>query len=265
MPTGGLLLTVSKPNKNRDRREMVEQMRKQAQAAERRRSLAIVGACVVVALAIVGIAVFQYVKGEREKAELAERKLSEIGVAAQAAGCTPVREEPATGQGDHVTTTVTYDTVPPSYGPHNPSADNSGSHFFTADDRPDVEVLVHNLEHGWTIVWYDESVANDDAQMKLLRATADKFDQHGSDPRYNMIIAPWTEDDGEGRPIPEGKHLAFTHWSIHQPVYAPPTGSEQVPSFGESQYCSAFSGAALDDFMKKFPYDDAPEGFLWHQ
>ena len=34
-----------------------------------------------------------------------------------------------------------------------------------------------------------------------------------------MIIAPWTKDDGD--PIPDGKHIALTHWSIHQPTYDP--------------------------------------------
>ncbi len=116
----------------------------------------------------------------------------------------------ASGQSEHQTTPVIYETEPPSYGPHNPSADNSGNHFYTADDRPPVEVLVHNLEHGWTIVWYDESVADDDAQMQVLEATAEKFDQFdsdrpaefdqfGFDPRYNVIIAPWTKDDGQAR------------------------------------------------------------------
>ncbi len=31
-----------------------------------------------------------------------------------------------------------------------------------------------------------------------------------------------------------------------------------------SQYCATFSGAALAEFMKKYPYDDAPEGYIWH-
>lgn len=256
---------MSKSNKNRERREMVEKMRREAQAAERRRTLAIVGVCVLVAVVILGFAVFQYVQAEREKDELAGLDLANIGVPAKNAGCTPVREESATGQGQHVSTPVIYKTEPPSYGPHNSSTAPSGIHFYTADDRPEVEALVHNLEHGWTIVWYDESVADDEEQMKLLEATAEKFDQFGDEPRYNVIIAPWTKEDGQaGGVIPEGKHIAFTHWSIHQPVYSPPTGSEPVPSFGVSQYCSTFSGAALDDFMKKYPYDDAPEGYIWH-
>lgn len=244
---------------------MVEQLRKEAKAAERRRTLGVVAICVVVALIIVGLAAYKVYKDKQAKDEIANTNLSDIGAAAQAAGCEPIKEDPATGVSKHTDQPVTYDVSPPSYGPHNKTPDSSGKHLFTAADRPPVEVLVHNLEHGWTIVWYDESVAADDAQMKQLQATADKFDAHGSDPTYNMIIAPWTSKDGGGKPIPDGKHVALTHWSIHQPVYKPQTSNDQPPSFGESEYCGTFSGEALQTFMKKYPYDDAPEGSLWHQ
>jgi hypothetical protein len=258
---------VSKSSKNRERREMVEKLRKEAKAAERRRSLTILSICVVIALIIVGFATFKIVQDNRQKDALAKEDLATIGASAAAAGCTGVEEKEATGQGQHVTTPVIYETTPPSYGAHNPTPADSGIHIYTAEDRPEIERLVHNLEHGWTIVWYDESVAGDDDQMQVLQATADKFDDFGSDPRYNVIIAPWTSDDGQGKPIPEGKHIAFTHWSIHQPTYDESAfqGEGDIPSWGESQYCSEFSGGALDEFMRKYPYDDAPEGYLWHQ
>lgn len=258
---------MSKSNKNRERREKVEQLRREAKAAERRRSLIIVAVCAVVALLIVGVAVVSIVNKNKETDKIAAQSLSDIGASAQAAGCTDIKEEDATGAGQHTTKPVTYDAVPPSYGPHNPTPDSSGKHIYT-DDRPDVEVLVHNQEHGWTIVWYDESVANDPDQMKVLEATAKKFDAEGGDPKANVIIAPWTKDDQGGGVIPDGKHIAFTHWSVHQPTYDPEfyqTAEEEIPSYGVSQYCTDFSGGALDDFMKKYPYDDAPEGYLWHQ
>lgn len=255
---------MSKSSKNRERRETVEQMRRQARAAERRRTLAVVAVCAIVALAIVGAAVFSYLSNQREQEELAGRKLAEIGVSASAANCSDISEVKATGQGDHTTAPVTYDVVPPSFGPHNPTAAEGGIHFYSEDDRPPVEVLVHNLEHGWTVVWYDETAAEDDATMKAMRAAADKFDAEGDDPRFNVIFAPWTSKDGNGKPIPEGKHVALTHWSIHQPKYTPPTSDETPESFGVSRYCETFSGDVLDEFMTDYPYDDAPEGFLWH-
>jgi hypothetical protein len=259
---------VSKSKSNRDRRELVEQMRKQAKAAERRRTTAVVSICVVVALIIVGIAGYSVYQNKQHSDALNGTALADLGTAAASAGCEPVKQKAADGAGQHTTAKVLYATVPPSYGPHNPTPDSSGLHFFTAADRPPVEVLVHNLEHGWTIVWYDDTAAKDSTEMQALRDTAAKFDQHGNDPRYNMIIAPWTKNDGDGQPIPDGKHVAFTHWSVHQPTYNPAfyqTPEASAHSWGESQYCSTFSGAALASFMKKFPYDDAPEGFLWHQ
>ena len=47
--------------------------------------------------------------------------------------------------------------------------------LYTADDRPELETLVHNLEHGYTILWYDETVAADDDAMTSSRAIADKL------------------------------------------------------------------------------------------
>ena len=255
---------MSKSNSNRERREMVEQMRSQAKAAERRRTLVVVSICVVVALLIVGAAGYSIYKGKQDVA-------AAVSSSATTAGCEPVVEEEATGAGQHTTGKVLYETAPPAYGPHNPSADESGLHFYSADDRPDVEVLVHNLEHGWTIVWYDDTIANDAVQLRALTDTAATYASHGNDPQDNVIFAPWTAEDGSGQPIPDGKHIAFTHWSVHQPTYDPQffataqQSGQEIPSYGESQYCSTFSGAALDDFTKQFPYDDAPEGFLWHQ
>ncbi len=256
---------MSKSNKNRERREMVEQLRKQARAAERRRTLIVVAICVAVALVIVGVAGYTIYEDRKAEDELKSKQLTDIGPAATAAGCSPIEEVSATGVGSHTSDPVTYDVVPPSFGPHNPTAAEGGIHMYTESDRPEVEVLVHNLEHGWTIVWYDESVASDEEQMRQLEATAAKFDAEGANPKFNMIIAPWTEEDGQGRPIPDGKHIALTHWSIHQPEYDESVFSEQPASWGESLYCDTFSGEALDDFMKRFPYDDSPEGFLWHR
>lgn len=255
---------MSKSSTNRDRRATVEQMRKQAQAAERRRTLTVVAVCVVVGLIIVGLAGFTLYQNEQEKKDLAEQSLSDLGASAQSAGCSAVLEEEATGAGQHVSEPVGYETTPPAYGPHFDITADPSTHFYDAGDRPPVEQLVHNLEHGWTIVWYDESVADDDDQMKALEATAAKLDAEGSDPKSNVIIAPWTSDDGD--PIADGKHIAFTHWSVHQPVYDPEFfKTEQIDSFGQSQYCDTFSGGALEEFTTKYPYDDAPEGFLWHE
>jgi nitrate reductase NapE component len=254
---------VGKSSKNRERREMVERMQREAKTKERRRTLIVVAVCVVVAVIIVGAAGWTIWQDQRERDEIAGRELADIGSAATDAGCGPIQEKSATGAGDHVPNgPVEYDVRPPSFGPHRPVTAESGIHFYTLDDRPEVEQLVHNLEHGWTIVWYSDDI--DDAQLKQIRATAEKFDAFGSDPQYNVIFAPWTDDDGAA--IPDGKSIAFAHWSVHQPEFDMSFyDSGEVDSWGQSQYCTSFSGAALEDFMNRYPYDDAPEGYLWHQ
>jgi hypothetical protein len=123
---------VSKPNKNRERREMVEQMRREAKAAERRRTLIVIVGCVVVAVLIVGFAAVKIIQDKREKDRLAKEALIDIGASAEAAGCTKVEEKDATGAGQHVTTPVIYETTPPSYGAHNPDPADSGIHMYTA-------------------------------------------------------------------------------------------------------------------------------------
>ena len=35
--------------------------------------------------------------------------------------------------------------------------------------------LVHNLEHGYSILWYDETVAQNTEQVAAVKAIADKF------------------------------------------------------------------------------------------
>jgi hypothetical protein len=261
---------VSKSSSNRDRRNKVEQMRAEAKAAERKRSLIVISVCAVLAVAIIGFGVVHILQQNKKADALNAADLEQIGVSTSAAGCEPVTEKDATGQQQHVTTPVTYTVWPPSFGPHNPLPADAGIHIYTADDRPELERLVHNEEHGWTIVWYDTTIGDDNDAMAELQAVAKKFDAHGSDPQYNLIIAPWLKTDGGGSPIPDGKHIAFTHWSIHQPTFDPKafqdvTADNPIPSWGVSQYCSSFSGAALADFIAKYPYDDAPEGYLWHQ
>ena len=239
---------MGKASKNRERREMVERMRSEAKAKERRRTLAVVAVCVAVAVIIVAAAVWSILDDKQERDALSGRELAEIGKAASAAGCSPIQEDKATGAGEHVPSgPIDYDVQPPSFGPHRPVTAEQGIHFYTVDDRPEVEMLVHNLEHGWTIIWYDENLPDD--QLQDLRATADKFDEFGSDPRYNVIFAPWTSDDGDK--FPEGKQIAFAHWSIHQPEYDESVYQGEVESFGELQFCTDYSGAALDEFMER--------------
>jgi hypothetical protein len=150
-------------------------------------------------------------------------------------------------------TQVIYQTAPAAYGAHWSYPDLAPApfdrKFYTADDRPELESLVHNLEHGYTLLWYDESVADDAEQLDEVKAIAGKFKANGGyNPNLKFIAAPWTAaDEAESGTFPDGTHVAFTHWSAR--------GDEA----GVFQYCGEPSGAALKAFMAEYPYTDSTE------
>lgn len=238
---------MAKPAKT-DRQAVIDSIRKQQKGAEKRRGLMIVGVCAVIAVLIIGAAAFQPIKNWWELRELRGLGLSELGAAASV--CQDVTTKPATGGQDHVQpgTPVPYEDSPPAFGTHYDVWDGIERKLYTADDRPDVGELVHNLEHGYTVLWYDETVAADEEQMQLLRGIADKFTDNDN-LRSKFKAAPWTESDG--KPFPDDQHIALTHWSVG--------GAGNDKQVGVWQYCSETSGAALQQFMEDYPYLDSPE------
>jgi hypothetical protein len=233
---------VVKKNERDNRRAIAEQMRKEQQRKERRRSLMILGACVLVVVALLGSAVFVYVQDQREDSKAAGTPLADLGVSTSAAACDPIKKADATGSGDHVNapTQIPYPDAPPAFGKHwgNFLQGSEIRSFYTVQDRPQVERLVHSLEHGYTILWYDETVKPGTDAYKTVQSIAKKFDSY-------FIAAPWTADDGKS--FPSGKHLALTHW----------TGPEKQE--GITQYCAAPSGAVVDTFTQDYDADNAPE------
>jgi hypothetical protein len=233
-----------------DRQAKIDAIRSQQQGAERRRGLTIVGVCVVVALLIVGAAAYQPLKDWWDQREFEDLQLADIG--APASVCQDVETKTATGNQDHVDpgTDIPYDDAPPAFGTHYNVWDSIERKFYASGDRPDVGELVHNLEHGYTLLWYDETIADDDQAMDELRGLAAKFTDD-SNFRNKFKVVPWTSDDGAA--FPEGQHVALTHWSV---------GGDGDPSGEQTgiwQYCSAPSGAALEQFMQDYPYTDSPE------
>ncbi|WP_395693805.1 DUF3105 domain-containing protein [Nocardioides sp.] len=241
-----------------DRQAVVEQMRKQQQSAERRRSSIIVVVCVAVALAIVAVPAYTIIKNKLDERKYTSKALDQIG--APASACQDIVTKKADGNQNHVPvgTPVDYTTAPPAFGPHWNEAGVAPApfarKFYTAKDRPELEALVHNLEHGYTILWYDASVADDADQLSQVKAIAAKFEDSSDSFRDKFIAAPWTSDDEGGKAFPDGAHVALTHWS------AGGTGeTDQAKQLGAFQYCSAPSGAALQTFMEKYPFSDTPE------
>ena len=237
-----------------DRQAVVQQMRTQQKSAERRRGLAIVGVCIVVAILIIGLAAFRPIKNWWDLRQFRDTALDQIG--APATVCAKQTTKPATGDQQHVPDgqAIFYDDVPPAFGEHYATPDPMERKLYTDQDRPKLGTLVHNLEHGYTILWYDQTIADDDHAMNELRGIADKF-AGTTNLRFKFKAVPWLESDGKS--FPDGKHIAFTHWSAGgADVAGSGDTSKQV---GVWQFCSAISGEALNDFMIKYPYMDSPE------
>jgi hypothetical protein len=222
----------------RDRRAKVEAMRRAEQSKERRKSMLFVVLAGVVGLGLVAAAAVPAYLSSRN--DPANKPLSSFGVNAAAADCDEATDDPATGGNDHREdgTAIEYDQVPPSSGPHWAQPAFPARAFYTDRDRPAVEQLVPNLEHGYTILWYDDTVTGADRdELEKLAASAREDDNT----RGKFIVAPWDEERGR---LPEGKHVALTHW-----------GAEQ----GHRQLCGAASGAVVEDFVSQFPAADSPE------
>jgi len=229
----------------RDRLASFEAARKKEQ---RRRSLLLLGICVLLAGALLAYPVYLFVQDYQAR----NATIAEIGVAASAASCDAVSEHPATGNQEHVQegTKVTYGQTPPDSGKHYPSPAPFTKRFYTTADRPPVETLVHNLEHGYTVVWYRDGMPAD--QVDQLQSIAKTFTAEQYDEADKFIAAPWTDADGAG--FPEGKNVVLTRW------YADPSNpSEQSLQKGVRQPCGSVSGEAIQQFMTKYPSTSAPE------
>ena len=177
-----------------------------------------------------------------------------VGGPTERADCDPVGSQPATENRHVGDQRLTY-PAPPSFGDHSERWAVLSRSFYTVADRPDVSVLVHNLEHGYNILWYDQSVADDPARLAQVEAIAAGYTGSGRNPGNAFIAAPWTAKDGGG--MPAGVHYALTHW------YADPddaTGSRS-DEVGYTRYCREVSDDLVRRWMLDFPLQNAPEGY----
>ncbi len=172
---------MAKKSTKSDRQAVIDEIRKKQKGAEKRRGFAIVGVCSLVALLIVVAAAYRPVKNWWDLRKFNGLDLASIG--APASVCDKVTTKQADGNQQHVPTgtQVTYSTAPPAFGSHwNEAGPNQAPapfnrKFYTEKDRPELEALVHNLEHGYTILWYDESIADDADELNIIEGIADKF------------------------------------------------------------------------------------------
>lgn len=160
------------------------------------------------------------------------------GSGAAAGACGPVLEStPVPASHVDVGTHLDYATTPPTSGAHWSVPPDIDRTFYTAADRPPVEQLVHAEEHGWTMVWYDETVAADEQQLATLRSLTTGLQQVGV---RKVVAVPWTDADG---PLDSG-HLTLTHWGATRAY---------------RQSCAAVSPFGVVAFVAEHAYTDSPE------
>ena len=142
------------------------------------------------------------------------------------ADCRPVTSFPLDDlQPDHPMEPIDYDRTPPNSGPHDPRPVPRPERRYDVEDAPPVERVVHNLEHGWVVVWYDAGRA-DTTRLDAALLSAD-FPK--------MFAVPWTRG---GLPAP----YVVTAW-------------------GHEQRCAEVDGATLEEFAAEHGGEngDAPE------
>lgn len=228
----------------RDRRAKIEAMRRAEQAAQRRRSIAFLVVAVLVGIGLIAAVVVPSYLSRRN--DPANKTLSALGVSTASARCGGVRTTTGTNNDKdraHLAdgATGTYRTVPPSYGGHAAQSVSPADAFYTAADRPAMESLVHNLEHGYTVVWYDKTIKNE--ALKVLQAMAASGRRSDAvNPGAKLIVSAWDESYGS---LPAGKHIGISHWGAKDSYV---------------QLCGKPSGAVLSTFLKRYPAADSPEG-----
>jgi hypothetical protein len=238
---------------SRDRRERVAKMQAAQKRAERRRLLVVIGACVAV-IAIIGAAVAWAVVGEQNKKNEA---LQSISGDVAAASCDPVTNDPASGSSQHVgpgtnqagVTKIEYSTVPPSSGKHFAVPAVDKRRVYTVADAPQIETLVHNLEHGYTILWYDRSLEKD--QAATFQALATKINAM-KESANKFLVTPWDPAYGA---FPAGKKYALSHWAADVDQATGKISNQM----GHRQLCGGLNTTVVEDFVKKFPWSSAPE------
>ena len=196
-----------KLQQKQDRRRAEEARRSAQRKAQRRTNLLTVGAAVVVLSLVVGGIIYQRNQEEGGSAD--------VGVAESEAGCTGIEEFDEQGA-DHIdvgSQHEPYNSDPPTSGPHY--AETADLAFYTEPLPP--EQLVHNLEHGQIVIWYDPS-----APQEIKDQLEEVVDQE----RVATLAVPY---DG----VEEPNTFVLSAW-------------------GALQSCEKVSQAVVDEFRRTY-------------
>jgi hypothetical protein len=220
---------------NRDRRQRIDELRKQQRASERRKNVLFAGGGIIVAVGLILAAVipaYLHDRHQKANAKQATKVLQLKPTAAEtAAGCTGVHQDPVSPAAQHVTTAIDYtkekygDTeggtpaIPPTGGKHNPISLGDTNRFYPLAEKPRAERAVHNLEHGYIVAWYDS---------KLPASEVTKLQTMAKSPALSrLLVVGWWQGD-----LPDNKHVVLTAW-------------------GRTDRCSTISNAVVSTFYAK--------------
>ena len=113
----------------------------------------------------------------------------------------------ATPQTDPNCGTDPYSSLPATSGPH---WDPSGIANWGVYSTPQPETqLIHNLEHGGIVIWYDPD-ALDTAGIDALSQYVTRQTQSGVSGRYKFILSPWGGED----PLPSPIVVTAWRWAL---------------------------------------------------
>ncbi len=195
----------SKRERQKQRREAKLAQQRVAEARARRNRMLVLGALGLALLGLIGWFILQQVREGQRAQEIALRAQQ----AQEAAGCTPDQKVPDAGQG-HLAGNdlgsqppeVLYADRPATSGQHFGNWLKTGVYDQVIDER----ALVHNLEHGYIVAYYDDDAPKE--QVDQLK----EFAQSQIDGDFKkLIVAKWDGETFDG-----DVNFAYTAWNQRQ-------------------------------------------------
>ncbi|WP_310962883.1 DUF3105 domain-containing protein [Nocardioides terrisoli] len=252
-------MATSKSDKSKQRRERVEELRREQKAKERRRAvLGTIGLVVILVALVVGVYLgtrgshHKQVTGQQivpttptgqvtvqKKPATVPNTTGIPGVVAYDTSGYPAPGTPDAGTlaHDHVTGPVKYAVIPPVGGPHNGVWMNSGVY-----DKPiPNERAVHNLEHGAIWITYRPDLPAKEVQQLVDFVSKQSMIDEGNNSNRYMDLSPWADDS---LPSP----IVLSSWGYQLKVTSPtdPRMQKFVDTFRHSQKYTPEYGAAVD-------------------